>query len=222
MASQFVEFPAPSGETYSSVTLYTPGDDNPVQAASIITERTNNIGRYVATFTNVPAGTYQVKGLTDGDTVAGIDYYVDILLADGTYYVYEPTVATVNPQSIRDAMELMSTGGEPSIDDKLDAISATVGPGSIKFELIIDYLGTPIVGAEVWVSTDESGSTVVAGTLLTDDSGYIYFMLDADVEYYLWIDHVDYNYTNPTERFRYSSSNARWESWNGSAWEVWV
>lgn len=55
--------------------------------------------------------------------------------------------------------------------------------------------GTPIDGAEVWVTTDLAGANVVAsGT--TNTSGVVTFMLDAGT-YYIWCKKSGYNFTNP-------------------------
>ena len=55
---------------------------------------------------------------------------------------------------------------------------------------------TPPVGADVWVSTDEAGANVIAGTLLTDPLGRVTFMLDAGT-YYLWVQSTSVTFDNP-------------------------
>jgi len=58
---------------------------------------------------------------------------------------------------------------------------------------------SPLQSCEVWVTSDEAGTTVVAGTLLTNSSGESTFMLDAGT-YWFWRQHADYNFdTNPTQ-----------------------
>jgi hypothetical protein len=59
-----------------------------------------------------------------------------------------------------------------------------------------DYQSNPIGNAEVWVSTDTTGSNVVAGTLLTDSFGKVTFLLDPGA-YYVWREHSNYSFTNP-------------------------
>lgn len=74
----------------------------------------------------------------------------------------------------------------------------TVGPGSISFTVTInDDMANPLDGAEVWVSTDEVGSNVIAGTLNTNAMGQATFLLNAG-SYWLWVNHSGYNRDNPT------------------------
>ena len=54
----------------------------------------------------------------------------------------------------------------------------------------------PMDNVQVWISTDEAGNNVVAGTLITDASGEVTFMLDAGT-YYVWRERASYNFTNP-------------------------
>ena len=54
----------------------------------------------------------------------------------------------------------------------------------------------PMDNVQVWITTDEAGSNVIAGTLLTDASGEATFMLDAGT-YYVWRERAGYNFTNP-------------------------
>lgn len=45
----------------------------------------------------------------------------------------------------------------------------------------------PIADADVWVTSDVAGLNVVAGTLQSDSSGQVLFLLDAGTVYYLWM-----------------------------------
>ena len=54
----------------------------------------------------------------------------------------------------------------------------------------------PMDNVQVWITTDEAGSNVIAGILLTDASGEATFMLDAGT-YYVWRERAGYNFTNP-------------------------
>lgn len=56
--------------------------------------------------------------------------------------------------------------------------------------------GNPLDNCQVWITTDEAGSNVVAGALLTDSSGEVTFMLDAGT-YYVWREKGGYDFTNP-------------------------
>jgi len=106
----------------------------------------------------------------------------------------------------------------------LGLISGATGPGERQFDWNIQVGGNPAVGVKVWVSTDSpyTVANTIAGPLYTDDSGNAPTMLlNDDTVYYGWRDSSRYNFTNPVQ-FRYSTANARWELWNGSAYEEWT
>ena len=72
-----------------------------------------------------------------------------------------------------------------------------IGSGAIEWDVEILISGSPVDGAEVWVTTDVAGANVVAGTLVTNGSGIVTFMLDAGT-YYVWTQKGGVNFTNPT------------------------
>jgi len=59
-----------------------------------------------------------------------------------------------------------------------------------------DAAGTPMDNVQVWITTDEAGTNVVAGTLLTNANGEVTFMLDAS-SYYVWREKGGFNFDNP-------------------------
>jgi len=65
--------------------------------------------------------------------------------------------------------------------------------------LITDTDDDPIADTDVWVTTDEAGENVVAGTLQTNSNGLVTFWLDAGVTYYVWCQKDGKNFSNPTE-----------------------
>jgi hypothetical protein len=78
-----------------------------------------------------------------------------------------------------------------------------VGSGSSAYTVTVTRPDgvTPIEGAAVWVSTDQAGTNVVAGTLYTDTLGRINsgtgFLLDSGT-YFLWRQHGSWQFANPT------------------------
>ena len=54
----------------------------------------------------------------------------------------------------------------------------------------------PMDNVQIWITTDEAGVNVIAGTLLTDASGEVTFMLDAGT-YYVWRERAGFNFQNP-------------------------
>jgi hypothetical protein len=75
--------------------------------------------------------------------------------------------------------------GAGSTGEALAAASAgsASGAGAITWVVEIDDGTDPIEAAHVWVSTDEAGSNIVAGSLLTDSFGLVTFFLDAGTYY---------------------------------------
>lgn len=81
----------------------------------------------------------------------------------------------------------------------LAAALGLAGAGSVAFSVTVETSsGDPISGAEVWISSDLAGNTIVAGTLHTPDDGKVTFYLDSGVTYYLFRDHPNYSFPNPT------------------------
>ena len=56
----------------------------------------------------------------------------------------------------------------------------------------------PMDNVQVWITTDEAGTNVIAGTLITNAQGKVTFMLDAGT-YYVWREKAGENFTNPQE-----------------------
>ena len=83
-----------------------------------------------------------------------------------------------------------------TLSDQLDGV-CTLGTGaSANTYTLVDGDGAAIADADIWATTDEAGSVVVAsGT--TDDNGQIIFYMDAGTTYYIWAQKAGYNFTNP-------------------------
>lgn len=74
----------------------------------------------------------------------------------------------------------------------------TLGSGSTAYTIAIhDELANDIVGAEVWITSDVAGTSVIAGTLITNDNGEVTFMLDPGTTVYVWTDSARANFSNP-------------------------
>lgn len=78
-------------------------------------------------------------------------------------------------------------------------INADSGAGAISYSYTLTDAddGTPIDGAEVWVTTDAAGVDVVASGS-TNSFGVVTFMLDAGA-YYFWRKCSGYNFVNPDQ-----------------------
>lgn len=123
-----------------------------------------------------------------------------------------PVGSGLDAAGVRTAIGLASANLDTqlsTIDSNVDAIledtsttipaliNADSGAGAISwtYTLTDSDDGTPIDGAEVWVTTDAAGVNVIAsGT--TNSSGIVNFMLDAG-SYYFWRKRSGYNFVNP-------------------------
>ncbi len=86
-----------------------------------------------------------------------------------------------------------------NIDSPISGVGGSIGSGADTVTLTLtDGASNPIADADVWVSNDSAGSNVVAGTLQTNSSGEVAFLLDAGVTYYRWAQKDGVNFTNPT------------------------
>lgn len=61
-----------------------------------------------------------------------------------------------------------------------------VGPGADSVVVDIKIGITPVANMQVWITSDAAGTVVVAGSIYTDVSGEVTFLLDYGQTYYLW------------------------------------
>jgi hypothetical protein len=64
---------------------------------------------------------------------------------------------------------------------------------------VLDTLSNPIDGCTVWVTTDLAGTNVVASGVTTA-TGYMTFMLNNGITYYIWKRKSGFAFTNPTTK----------------------
>ena len=113
------------------------------------------------------------------------------------YYLFDLTQEETNADVLDIYPESSSSNAQViGCPAAIYTISTAAGAGAVSWTILTnDGGGSPIDGCEVWVSTDEAGSNVVAsGT--TDASGEVDFMLDAG-DYYVWRQHGGYTFSNP-------------------------
>ena len=108
------------------------------------------------------------------------------------------TTITGHLTDIKGATFSSSTDSLEAIRNRGDAAWITGGSGSGATEKTYTVTdGTnPIADVYVWVSTDSSGSNVIASGY-TNDSGEVVFYLTSGTTYYLWRKKSGYNFTNP-------------------------
>jgi len=97
-----------------------------------------------------------------------------------------------------------AAGADPSDDrycivpwDPYDADSWGAGSGAVPltYSLTSSLDGVPIPGVDVWATTDEAGTNVVARGV-TDAFGQVVFYLDAGT-YYFWRKLAGWTFSNP-------------------------
>jgi len=82
-----------------------------------------------------------------------------------------------------------------TLSDQIDDVQS-LGVGAIEWTYnLLDGDGVAIADADIWVTTDEAGTIVVASGD-TDSSGNVTFFLDAGT-YYVWGQKSGYDFTNP-------------------------
>jgi len=86
------------------------------------------------------------------------------------------------------------------LDAAISGVGGAIGAGALSctWTQKKDDNVTPMDNVQVWVTTDEEGLNVIAGTLITNASGQVTFMLDAGT-YYVWREKAGENFTNPQE-----------------------
>jgi len=119
-----------------------------------------------------------------------------VALADGAI-----TAAKIATNAITAAkIAADAIGASELATDAVAAIAAAVhlaGAGAITFTYTLTLAAdsSAIADADVWVTSDEAGNTLVASGE-TDENGQVVFYLDAG-DYYVWAQKAGYNFTNP-------------------------
>lgn len=141
--------------------------------------------------TVIRANNHTGSNLPDQQEVADAFKLAPSFGANATGSVYA-TINAIDPltaQETADALKLAPAAGSPaagSVYAKLNGITTT-GTGADTVTLTFTDGTNPISGAEVWVSSDSGGATIVAGTLTTNDDGEVVMLLDAGTTYYAWL-----------------------------------
>jgi hypothetical protein len=159
MATQSVEFSAPSGQTVTA-RLFSAGSDTVVQTASAVAEATNRDGVYTATFTDASAGLYRLIATNSGGTLLA-QWWVDLTLTTATFQAYEMPISVVQ-------------SGLSTFDAGSDTV--TVGTNNDKTGYSLTA-GTGLGNQTANITGNLSGSvgSVTAGVTVTtnnDKSGY--------------------------------------------------
>ena len=129
----------------------------------------------------------------------GLDHLLSAALADDGDIVDNSAIA-----------QLAATAGDFSTFSKAtdslqsirDATGSLGGSGAVTDTFTIEEpVGTPEAGVDVWISTDEAGTNVIAGTLVSDVSGEVEFSLDETTGLWVHVQKSGINFTGYPKEF---------------------
>ena len=181
MATQSVEFSAPSGQTVTA-RLFSAGSDTVVQTASAVTEATNRDGVYTATFTDAAAGSYRLIATNSGGTLLA-QWWVDLTLTTATFQSYEMPVSVMQSGlSTLDAAGVRSAVGLSSADlDTQLADLPTVAEFEARTLVAAAYFNPAVSAVTVSTNNDKTGYSLTAGTGLGNQTANIKGSLSGSV-----------------------------------------
>ena len=138
-------------------------------------------------------GTLKVNAanMTAATNITGF-YYYDFAAYDGTkhYMIY------IDGGAVLANYERYKYGSNDFGDLESLILAVTVGSGAIEWTYTLTTsVGTPIGDADVWVTSDEAGTHILASGR-TDQFGVVTFHLDAGTVY-VWSQKTGYNFSNP-------------------------
>lgn len=152
-----------------------------------------------------------------------IDNLATALEVDGAVYRFTANALEQSPSgstppsaaSIADAVWDEAQGGHVSagtfgsyLDAAVSGVGGATGSGADSTTITLTVSSVALADASVWISSNASGTAVVAGTLTTDDSGEVVFLLDAGTTYYLWMKKAGYADIRGTSFVASASGNA--------------
>lgn len=111
-------------------------------------------------------------------------------LTERTLVDVEATLTTIKGTGFTDTDTL------EAIRNALDTNFGGAGATEITLTITFDD-DSPIADADVWITADLAGDTIVAGTKQTNSSGEVIFYLDTGVTYYRWVQKDGYTFNNP-------------------------
>jgi hypothetical protein len=140
------------------------GINNAASAASSNSQTIlDRLGGFAASGTNTVLGFFRALLRADAPVPSDVG---------GTY-----AASTDSLEAIRDRGDTdWTTGGGASL----------VGPGADSVTITIKDDDIPEPNVDVWIALNSNGTNVIAGTLTTNDSGQVTFLLDAGSVYYLF------------------------------------
>jgi hypothetical protein len=115
-------------------------------------------------------------------------------LGSGWYRYASPPTEAASPGEIA-----ISASGAGTTQQNLvyQIGNPQTGYGAVETTINVVVDGVPQDQAAVWITSDEAGAYLVAGTAYTNAQGNVNFWLDAG-GYYVWIQKSPHRFSNPT------------------------
>jgi hypothetical protein len=140
--------------------LYPYGSDT-LATSGHLNHATNRIGLYTMAMSSI-SGAHTVHVFQSGE-----------LIALGHVTITDGEIARVGDARV-------------VVVDTVTAVTELRGKGADLCTMTITIGGVPQSDCDVWITTDSAGNDVYAGTLQTNSSGQVTFLLDDGETYYLW------------------------------------
>lgn len=159
-----------------------PGDSVAIQFAT--TDQNNS----VATPTATPVGTLVQNGTDDGSVTVNV---VSLSPTEFTASFTVPVTYAFGDQiQLKVAYLAGARTAQEYLWDRTLTLDPVAGAGADPVTITITDPDTlfPIADADVWITTDQGGLNVIAGTLQSDSAGQVLFLLDAGTTYFLWME----------------------------------
>lgn len=147
-----------------------------------------------------PAGGITARRSLNGGLYEATAGAVSFLRAAGNAYEYRIAYNSADRPADGIAMYEVTDGTDtryiPFSVDTATVGGGLAGPGSRLYTETITIDSVPEQWVDVWVTTDDEGTNVIAGTLQTDVNGEVTFALDPGT-YYLWAQKDGLCFDNP-------------------------
>jgi len=134
------------------------------------------------------------------------------LLANGTgKSIYAATALNVVAIACRSNADLganvTNTSVVTGLSEQLDTLT---GPGAVTDTFTATYSGSPVEGAEIWVTASSATTPVIEGTYTTNALGQATFHLDVANGYYVHVQKTGYTFTGYPKEFNVEAGGFAW------------
>ncbi len=139
----------------------------------------------------VPTGLPTAQLIQNGVADGAVTVFINAI--GGGVHQASFTVPGTYAQADQVQLEVNYTAGTRSaveyIWERTLTLIPIAGVGADQVTITITDPATlfPVATADVWITSDQAGLNVIAGTLQTDGAGQALFLLDDGVVYYLWM-----------------------------------